>query len=192
MKFNLLKIIYRVVVFTTALFISCQDNTEALKELTEDRQDPIGTAVNIRMVYTDSIKIQAILTAPKHIDYTNLDFRYAEFPEGLKVVFFDEVGNENEVLADYGILYNDARLIDLKGNVQLKSHEGSVLKTNQLFWDAENEWLFTEHPFTFKDQDYNFEAVRLDTNKDFTKFQTGNLIGTIAVSETKDSLELKQ
>ena len=179
-------------VFTTALFISCQDNTEALKELTEDRQDPIGTAVNIRMVYTDSIKIQAILTAPKHIDYTNLDFRYAEFPEGLKVVFFDEVGNENEVLADYGILYNDTRLIDLKGNVQLKSHEGSVLKTNQLFWDAENEWLFTEHPFTFKDQDYNFEAVRLDTNKDFTKFQTGNLIGTIAVSETKDSLELKQ
>jgi hypothetical protein len=32
----------------------------------------------------------------------------------------------------------------------------------------------------------------LDTNKDFTKFQTGNLIGTIAVSESKDSLETKE
>lgn len=192
MKSVLIKLTIRVVVLTTALFISCEDNTEALKELTTDRQDPIGTAVNIRMVYTDSTKVQAILTAPKHIDYTNLEFRFAEFPEGLKVVFFDDAGNENEVLADYGILYNDTRLIDLKGNVQLKSFEGSVLNTNQLFWDAENEWLFTEQPFTFEDQDYNFEAVRLDTNKDFTKFQTGNLIGTVAVSEAKDSLAVKK
>lgn len=172
----------------TALFISCEDNTETLKEINSDRQDPIGTALNIRMVYTDSVKVQAVLTAPKHVDYTNLDFRYAEFPEGLKVIFYDDQGNANEVLSDYGILYNDTKLIDLKGNVQLKSHEGSLLTTNQLFWDAENEWLFTEMPFKFKDKDYNFDAIRLDTNKDFTKFQTGNLIGTVAVSETKDTL----
>lgn len=174
--------------FVTTLFVSCEDNTAALNEINRDRQDPIGTAKNIRMVYTDSIKIQAILTAPKHVDYTNLDFRYAEFPEGLKVIFYDDEGNENEVLADYGILYSDSRLIDLKGNVQLISHEGSKLTTQQLFWDAENEWLFTEQPFSFEDKDYDFDAVRLDTNKDFTKFQTGNLIGTIAVSEPVDSM----
>ena len=143
------------------------------------------------MVYTDSTKIQAILTAPKHIDYSNLDFQYAEFPDGLKVIFFDDAGNENEVIANYGLLYNKTKLIDLKGNVQLKSHEGSILTTNQLFWDAQNEWLFTEQAFTFKDKDYNFDAQRLDTNKDFTKFQTGNLIGTISVSESEDTLSTK-
>ena len=88
-------------------------------------------------------------------------------------------------------MYNDTKLIDLKGDVELKSHEGSVLRTNQLFWDAENEWLFTENAFTYQDKDYNFDAIRLDTNKDFTKFQTGNLIGTITVSESQDSLLLK-
>jgi len=109
-----------------------------------DRQDPLATANNIRMVYTDSLKIQAVLTAPKHIDYTNLSFRYSEFPEGLKVIFYDNLGNENEVLADYGVLYDETKLIDLKGNVQLKSHDGSILTTNQLFWDSQSEWLFTE------------------------------------------------
>ena len=178
-------------VFTTIFFISCDDNTDALNEINTDRQDPLGTAKNIRMVYTDSIKVQAILTAPIHIDYTNLDFKYAEFPKGLKVIFFDDAGNENQVLANYGLLYNETRLIDLKGNVQLKSYDGSVLTTNQLFWDAENEWLFTEQEFTFQDNNYNFDALRLDTNKDFTKFQTGNLIGTISVSESKDSLVKK-
>ena len=68
------KIFYRVVVATAALFISCEDNTDALKEINTDRQDPIGTALNIRMVYTDSVKIQAILTAPKHIDSWSVAF----------------------------------------------------------------------------------------------------------------------
>jgi LPS export ABC transporter protein LptC len=171
-----------------ALFISCGDSSQALMEINADLQEPLGTASNIRMVYTDSIKIQAILTAPKHVDYTNLSFRYAEFPEGLKVIFFDDLERENEVVADYGILYNDTKLIDLKGNVRLQSHDGSVLTTSQLFWDAESEWLFTEQPFKFEDNDYNFDALRLDTNKEFTKFQTGSLIGTVTVSEEKDSL----
>jgi LPS export ABC transporter protein LptC len=171
-----------------ALFISCGDSSQALMEINADLQEPLGTASNIRMVYTDSIKIQAILTAPKHVDYTNLSFRYAEFPEGLKVIFFDDLERENEVVADYGILYNDTKLIDLKGNVRLQSHDGSVLTTSQLFWDAESEWLFTEQLFKFEDNDYNFDALRLDTNKEFTKFQTGSLIGTVTVSEEKDSL----
>ena len=141
------------------------------------------------MVYTDSARIQAILTAPKHIDYTNLSFQYSLFPEGLKVVFYDLEGNESELRADYGTLYNATKLIDLKGNVELFSSSGGILKTNQLFWDADAEWMFTEEPFTFQDDDYNFEAVRLDADKEFTKFQTGKLLGTIKVSEeTTDSL----
>lgn len=173
---------------TLALFISCENNSSALSEINQDRQEPLGTAWNIRMIYTDSIKIQAILTAPKHVDYTNLSFRYAEFPDGLKVVFYDKLDRENEVIADYGILFNDTKLIDLKGNVRLKSHDGSLLTTAQLFWDAESEWLFTEKAFRFEDNDYNFDALRLDTNKDFTKFQTGSLIGTVMFSEDKDTL----
>jgi LPS export ABC transporter protein LptC len=191
MKDNLSIVILRVMVFTIALLFSCEDNSQALREMNIDNQDPLATASNIRMVYTDSLKIQAVLTASKHIDYTNLSFRYAEFTEGLKVIFYDDLGNENEVLADYGILYDETKLIDLKGNVELKSHDGSILKTNQLFWDFQSEWLFTEQPFTFNDKDYNFKALRLDTNRDFTKFQTGSLIGTITVSEPGDSLSKK-
>ena len=176
-------------IFIITLLVSCEDNSDALKELSIVRQDPLATAHNIRMIYTDSMKIQAILTAPKHVDFTNLSFRYAEFPEGLKVVFFDTAGNENEVLADYGILYDETKLIDLRGNVQLKSYDGSLLTTEQLFWDAQTEWIFTEKPFKFKDKDYDFDALRLDTNKDFTKFQTGNLIGTITVSESLDTIQ---
>jgi LPS export ABC transporter protein LptC len=188
MKISINFFLKGLMAITLVFFINCEDNSNALSKINQDLQEPLGTAWNIRMIYTDSTKIQAILTAPKHLDYTNLSFRHAEFPDGLKVIFYDDLERENEVIADYGILYNDTKLIDLKGNVHLKSHDGSLLTTSQLFWDAELEWLFTEKPFSFEDNDYNFDALRLDTNKEFTKFQTGSLIGNITVSEEKDTL----
>ena len=125
-------------VFTIALLFSCEDNSQALKRNEYGSTGSPGNCTRAFGWYTlIPLRIQAILTAPKHVDYTNLSFRYAEFPEGLKVIFFDNDGNENEVLADYGILYDETKLIDLKGNVQLKSHDGSILTyQSNLFWDC--------------------------------------------------------
>lgn len=137
------------------------------------------------MTYTDSARIKAILTAPLHLDYTHLSFKYSEFPEGLKIIFYDNKNEENTVVADYGILYNQTKIVDLQGNVVLLSNDGSRLETDQMYWDSEKEWLFTERPFTFENQDYNLAAIRLDANKEFSKFKSGRLSGTIAVEEKK-------
>ena len=169
------------------IFFSCEDNSKILNEINLELQEPVGIANQIKMIYTDSTKIKAILTAPKHLDYTNLSFKYSTFPEGLKVDFFDEFGNKNEAISDYGILYNATKILDLKGNVILKSYDGSELNTSQLFWDIEREWLFTEKYFTFKDSSYDFQAYRLDANKEFTKFQTGELVGKIMVNDSIDN-----
>jgi len=166
------------------IFFSCEDNSKILNEINAESQEPVGIANQIKMIYTDSTKIKAILTAPKHLDYTNLSFQYSTFPEGLKVDFFDDFGNKNQAISDYGILYNSTKILDLKGNVILKSYDGSELNTNQLFWDIEREWLFTEKYFTFKDSSYDFQAYRLDANKEFTKFQTGELVGKIMVNDS--------
>ena len=49
--------IKRVVACAATLFVSCEDNTEALKRIKQwTAKIPLGTAKNIRMVYTDSIK----------------------------------------------------------------------------------------------------------------------------------------
>ena len=97
--------------------------------------------------------------------------------------FLDENEKENSIFADYGILYNNTGIIDLQGNVMLKASDGSTLETPQLYWDADAEWIFTEEQFNFTSPEYNVMATRLDTNKEFTKFKTGKLTGTVAVQE---------
>lgn len=175
-------------VFAVTLFFSCDDGSSTLKQINQFNDNPVGIAYDIRMTYTDSAVVKAILTAPVNLDFTHLSFKYSEFPEGLKIIFFNNNNEENTVVADYGILYNQTKIVDLQGNVVLLSHDGSRLETDQMYWDAEKEWLFTEQPFTFENVNYDMAAVRLDTNKEFSKFQTGKLTGTMIVEEQKDSL----
>ena len=179
-------------ILVVSLFFSCDDGSSILKQINQFNENPVGIAYDIRMTYTDSAKVKAILTAPINLDYTHLSFMYSEFPEGLKIIFYNDDNEENTVVADYGILYNQTRIVDLQGNVVLLSNDGSRLETSQMYWDSEKEWLFTEQPFTFKSENEDMAATRLDTNKEFSKFQTGKLTGTIAVEKEQDSLTVDE
>lgn len=193
MQFTQLKILKNgVSAFAVILFFSCDDGSSTLKQINQFNENPVGIAYDIHMTYTDSAEVKAILTAPLNLDYTHLSFKYSEFPEGLKIIFYNNNNEENTVVADYGILYNQTKIVDLQGNVVLLSDDGSRLETSQMYWDSEKEWLFTEQPFTFKNINYDMAAIRLDTNKEFSKFQTGNLTGTMLVKEQKDSLNLDE
>ena len=193
MQFYQLKILKNgVLAFAVILFFSCDDGSSTLKQINQFDENPVGIAYDIHMTYTDSAEVKAILTAPLNLDYTHLSFKYSEFPEGLKIIFYNNNNEENTVVADYGILYNQTKIVDLQGNVVLLSDDGSRLETSQMYWDSEKEWLFTEQPFTFKNINYDMAAIRLDTNKEFSKFQTGNLTGTMLVKEQKDSLNLDE
>ena len=186
LKFKLINKTLVIIAITT--FFSCDDSSTLLKQINTFNENPVGIAYNINMTYTDSASIKARLEAPVHLDFSHLSFKYSEFPDGLKVIFYNEQNQENTVYADYGILYNQTKIVDLQGNVVLLSYDGSRLETDQMYWDAEKEWLFTEEPFLFQNNDYNLAANRLDTNKEFSKFQTGKLSGTLAVEEKKDSI----
>ena len=186
LKFKLIN--KTLVIIAITAFFSCDDSSNLLKQINTFNENPVGIAYNINLTYTDSATIKARLEAPVHLDFSHLSFKYSEFPDGLKVIFYNEQNQENTVYADYGILYNQTKIVDLQGNVVLLSYDGSRLETDQMYWDAEKEWLFTEEPFLFQNNDYNLAANRLDTNKEFSKFQTGKLSGTIAVEEKKDSI----
>ena len=174
----------KVAVLSVTFFCACDfsnDNQQIINDASKEA--PAAVAFNIRMVYTDSLRVKAILTAPVHKDFSNLSLKHSVFPEGVKVIFIDANKSENIITADYGTLYDSTSIIDLQGNVVLQSSNGGLLETPQLYWDAESDWIFTEETFNFSNPDYDVVATRLDTNKEFTKFNTGKLTGTVAVQE---------
>lgn len=130
---------------------------------------PAGEAKDMYLVYTDSGKVTSTLRTPLNKDYSNQKFPYMEFPEGLVLEFFDEKSNKSVVTADYGILYSETNLVDLNGNVVLKTHDGNILEAPQLYWNQDSEWVFTEGAFKMSNQDgVLMQGTGIDFNKDLS------------------------
>ena len=73
--------------------------------------------------------------------------------------------------------------MEFKGNVEITTTDNEFLITDKLYYDTENEWLFTEEKFEYSDDSNRIIANRLDSNRDFTNLVTGNLTGSINITE---------
>lgn len=170
-------------IFIFIFLLSCEDNFQEIQNINSKNILPIGITENLKLIYTDSAKVKAILYSDLNKDFTNQNFPYSEFPEGVKITFYDNDLNETIVTSDYAITYNKTNIVNLIGNVVINNFDGSELKTKQLYWDPEQEWLFTEEKFSFKNIDYDIVASRLDANRSFTIFNTGKLDGKVLVED---------
>ena len=170
-------------IFIFIFLLSCEDNFQEIQNINSKNILPIGITENLKLIYTDSAKVKAILYSDLNKDFTNQSFPYSEFPEGVKITFYDNDLNETIVTSDFAITYNKTNIVNLIGNVVINNFDGSELKTKQLYWDPEQEWLFTEEKFSFKNIDYDIIASRLDANRSFTIFNTGKLDGKVLVED---------
>ena len=170
-------------IFIFIFLLSCEDNFQEIQNINSKNILPIGITENLKLIYTDSAKVKAILYSDLNKDFTNQSFPYSEFPDGVKITFYDNDLNETIVTSDYAITYNKTNIVNLIGNVVINNFDGSELKTKQLYWDPEQEWLFTEEKFSFKNIDYDIIASRLDANRSFTIFNTGKLDGKVLVED---------
>ena len=162
---------------------NCTDQFSAVQQMNRFDEIPVGITEELHLIYSDSAQIEAELIAPINIDYTNQNFPYSEFPQGLDATLFGNRGEVTYVRSDYGIYYPKTEIIDLRGNVEISDNTGTKLNTNQLYWDAGQEWLFTEKNFTFTNASYDIEAVRLDANRSFRKLMTGMISGNIQAKD---------
>jgi len=170
-------------IFIFIFLLSCEDNFQEIQNINSKNILPIGITENLKLIYTDSAKVKAILYSNLNKDFTNQSFPYSEFPDGVKITLYDNDLNETIVTSDYAITYNKTNIVNLIGNVVINNFDGSELKTKQLYWDPEQEWLFTEEKFSFKNIDYDIVASRLDANRSFTIFNTGKLDGKVLVED---------
>lgn len=158
-----------VTAFAVTLFFSCQSETSQTNSYRIDDDAPIAEGFEINLKYTDSGRLTAILRTPKIKDYKNKSFGYQEFPEGMVLDIIDKDGKVSVVTSDYAIFYEETGLIDMRGNVDIKTADSTHLMAKQLYWDQSINWVFTDQPYKsiLPDGTVN-EADGFDANQDFT------------------------
>ncbi|WP_224485283.1 LPS export ABC transporter periplasmic protein LptC [Robertkochia aurantiaca] len=172
-----------VTVCAVTMFFSCRGDISEVQEINRIDKIPNGVAENFRLKYTDSTHLKAVVSGPLYKDFGNQSFPYQEFPEGVYVEYYGDNDQVSTIQADYGIVYSGTDLIDLQGNVVIKTHDGKILRAPQLYWDQTNDWIFTEERFTFESDEYDIEGVGIDFNKEYTQLRFRQGKGDAVIEE---------
>ncbi|MFL1894962.1 LPS export ABC transporter periplasmic protein LptC [Aquimarina sp. 2-A2] len=177
-------IINFVTAFAVTLFFSCQSKRNNQNRSVSIEDVPIGEIFDVNLKYTDSGRLTAVLKAPKILDFTNQNFAYHEFPDGVVLDLIDKEGKISVVKADYAISYRETGLIDMQGNVDIKTADSTHLKAKQLYWNQNNDWIFTDQPYTsyLPDGAIN-QADGFDANQDFTILNSRINEGVMVIDE---------
>ena len=184
MKFYLKHIILNMVtVLTVTMFFSCKNNFKEIQNIGVLSTKPAGISEGINTKYTDSGRLTSHLISPKMLDYSNREFAFSEFPDGINLTIYDEDGKTSNVIADYAIIYSETDLIDLQGNVVISTHNKDTLFAEQLFYDQKKEWMFTNKPIVFVSEEQVINGIGFDANKDLTKYQVLETTGSISIDE---------
>jgi len=186
-------------VFTVALlFNSCESKDQSELLGIDSKVFPQGVAKNFKLYYNeykgnkseliavrDTTSLSAILEAQLSEDYQQLIFPYRIFPEGIRLTLIDDDGARTYINADYGKLYVLTSMVDLRGSVLIELPDGSTLETDQLYWDRENDWVFTDRNFKYTNREDNsiMNGKGMDFKRDFTYFNAHQTYGTMVLKE---------
>lgn len=172
-----------VLAFAMAVVFSCENNFDAVKKIGVSENEPIGVAENLNLKYTDSGRVTANLRSPKMLDFSNRDFSFTEFPNHVELDLFDDKNQKSTVIADYAIIYDKTGLIDMQGHVVLASYKNDTLYAEQLYYDQNREWLFTNQPVTFRTGQDVINGKGFDSDVKFTDAEVLEVDGLITLED---------
>ena len=165
------------------LVLGCESNFKEVQKINNSEFIPSGEAENFNLKYTDSGRIKSILVSPKMLDYSNVEFPFTEFPNGIHVTMYDNNGKQTFITSDYAVTFKGTELIDLQKNVKISNETGQTLETQQLYFDQKNEWFFTEKKFKFTDPKGVSYGEGIDFSKDFKIVNSQRINGAIDQAE---------
>lgn len=157
---------------------ACSDNTIAeIDNLTKMNYDPSEIAEDVRIVYSDSGKVQIKISAKKMIRRIKHNSSIEEFPEGIVVTFIDNNGRPSSWLeADYAERNSSRKKILARGNVHFYNAKKESLESTEITWDENKSYLDTDKFVRLiqperGDTSYGYG---FRTNEEFTRFEIKN------------------
>jgi LPS export ABC transporter protein LptC len=163
--------------------ISCEKKIGTIEKI-DILTLPALTVRDFETVYTDSGKIQMILSAPLMESYDKSDPKYSEFTSGINVYFHD--GHSKpvaSVTAKYAKYTDTKNLWELKDSVVAINEAGEKLETEQLFWDQKKALIYTDRFVKITTEDQIIQGYGLESDPRLSKRKIKNLSATIYVKE---------
>ncbi|MCX6280518.1 MAG: LPS export ABC transporter periplasmic protein LptC [Bacteroidetes bacterium] len=169
------------------LFASCTKEQEVVAPKLHSEYDPAMSAVNVEILFSDSGRVQARLTAPLLNEYVGKNPRM-DFPRGFKIIMYDSIMRvKSTVTALYGIRFDYKGYMEGRGNVIVRNElKNEQLNTEHLVWDERNHRIYNDDPIKIMTPGKVLYGNDLESDETFTRYNFKNPTGQMMVK--KDSV----
>lgn len=172
---------------TAILLWSCEDNLEQIKAFSPEADLPLAEATNFETMFTDSGQVMFSLKAPRLLRFEGDGKPYAEFPEGIRLIKYDEHQKViSSITADYAKQFEKEEKWEAKNNVVATNAQGDTLKTEHLIWDEKAEKIHTEEFVRIIRPDQIITGIGFQSDQSLQNWRIKNPRGTIYI-EVEDN-----
>lgn len=162
--------------------ISCKTDIDKVNELVVTQEVNYDIAENSLIIQSEKGKKRALIKAPILKRWNETDAR-TEFPEGLKVVFYDSNRDSTILTADYGINKEQSKEMIVSGNVVVLNYKNEVLKTEKLIWNEDTKTMSTDTFLTIQTKDELLKGKGLDTDEKFINYKIRKITGILNIED---------
>jgi LPS export ABC transporter protein LptC len=173
-------------VMMAMVLVSCENDMMAVVKLSSKDSIPDVTIKKVHVQQSEEGRHSMELTAPRMISYQTKD-AYTEFPEGLRIVFFDSLMQpKTELTAKYGISWDSRRTMEARGDVVIRNFQKhEQLNTESLLYDKNTRKVSTQEFVKISTPDRIIMGKGMESDEVFDNWSIRNVSGTIYVEENK-------
>jgi LPS export ABC transporter protein LptC len=177
------RVIFYIAILSVTVLSSCENDMEKVKLLSSKGVVPVESSSNIKILYSDSARLQTEITA-QEMNHYETENPYLEMPLGLKAIVYDNNGGvKSRITADYGINYQRDQKMEVKKNVVVVNEKGEQLNTEHLVWDQKQAKLLSDAFVKITTKDEIIFGTGLEANEDFTRYKIFNIKGTLSINK---------
>ncbi|MFT7298202.1 MAG: LPS export ABC transporter protein LptC [Sphingobacteriales bacterium] len=182
-KHKILRTILSLGMVLSFFFTSCETDIQQVRGIERDLSMPVETSKDIELIYSDSAKVKARLLSPI-LKYFKIAKPYYEMPDGLTLYFFqDSMKLESTLTANYGVMYDQQGITEVKDNVVVVNKKGETMNTDRLIWNERTNKIYTDKFVKITTADEILYGKGFEANQNFTEYRIFNITGIISVKE---------
>lgn len=171
-------------VVLAGLLAGCEAKQEELAQKTA-YTGPLVESNNVLIIFSDSAKLQAKITAPLQQQFENGDM---VFPKSLKITFYGDNGQRviNTLSGKYGKYDKNQNLFTVRGKVKVRNEEKrQQLKTEELFFNRQKGTIYTDKAMAVRVETDTevLTGFGLQANQEFSRYKILNPTGVFTVQQ---------
>jgi LPS export ABC transporter protein LptC len=168
------------------LVSACENSLNDIQKISSKEENkPISRSTGVDVIYSDSAKVKAHMTAPLMIEFADTPKPYKEMPKGIKIIFYDadlkETGN---IISDYAVQREKENLIEFRKNVVATNAQGQIFKSDELIYDMNTKKMYSKKPVEIVSPNGDIvDGVGFDSNESFYPWHIVQTTGMWHVNE---------